>query len=467
MKFSPSTTHKKDIPLYSNSLSKEKFDKKIDQAIKKKLKDSDLVNIETLEPSQPSHFFISKTDFTKKSPLEVRRFYGRLAKDLASHKKATLALHDFSNENLRSALVGLADGAYTFDRYRKHETPHLDEAFLSTKSDKAALNEAKVLSESIKLCRDLINTPAEDMGPDEFEKEIRKQAKGSGLKIKVMSESDCKKAKMGALLAVGRASHRKSRLLILEWSGSKSSPKKTKDFLALCGKGVCFDTGGLNIKPDRSMLLMKKDMGGAATVASAMLAFAKLKVASKIKAYIPLVENAVGPDAFRPGDVLTASDGTTIEVGHTDAEGRLALADAIAQAKRDKAKKIVTVATLTGAAMVALGRIHVPIMGDQKLVDSLKAGAESSGEKVWQLPMDEEHRKIISGCIAELTNSDGSGEAGCITAGSFLAHFAGDTPFAHCDISPASWKTSPHDLGPIGATGVLVSTLVDAFRSKF
>ena len=401
------------------------------------------------------------------SPLSVRKRYGVAAKSLGTFKQVNWQLKKHNNSALRAALIGLHQGGYTFDRYRKKKTPQLEEVFLQNlaKNQKKVLFEAEVTSAAIKLCRDLINTPTEDMGPDQFVKEALREAKGTGLKVKVMSEVDCKKAKMGALIAVGRASHRKPRMLILEWSGGKkTSGKKKSSFLALCGKGVCFDTGGLDIKPAHAMLLMRKDMGGAATVLAAMLVLAKLKSKTNVRAYIPLVENSIGPDAFRPGDVLTAANGTTIEVGHTDAEGRLVLADAISLAEKEGAKGIVTVATLTGAAMVALGRIHIPIMGDGKLVAALSKGAKSSGEKVWRLPMDEEHKNLVRGKMADLTNSDGSGEAGCITAGAFLSHFAGDVPFAHCDISPACWKPAPHALGPAGATGALVTTLVDAFR---
>jgi leucyl aminopeptidase len=263
---------------------------------------------------------------------------------------------------------------------------------------------------------------------------------------------------LGCLLGTGQGSHRPPCLVELAIPG-KGRP------LALCGKGVCFDTGGLDLKPEKAMALMRKDMAGAATVAAALAAAKARGCRRPVTAFLPLVENAIGPMAMRPGDVLTAGDGTTVEIGNTDAEGRLILADAIVRARAADAAAIVTVATLTGAALVALGRIHVPLMGtDDHLLAAIERAAAAAGERVWRLPMVDEHRQAMRGTVADLRN-DGDGEAGCITAGAFMAHFARDTPFAHLDISPASWIPKGHDLGPAGATGVMVATLVRLLES--
>lgn len=398
--------------------------------------------------------------------LAIRRRAGVIAQVVTTRKR--LAYESDNNPvNIRQTVMGFIQGAYTFDRYKSAHSTCLKQCDLlgiSGRAARAAVREGEIIGNATSFCRDLINTPAADLGPADFVREAKKACKGTGLRLRILDEAACQKKKMGALLAVGAASaaDRRARLLVVEWNGKNTTRKK--DFIALCGKGVVFDTGGLNIKPGRSMQLMRKDMGGAATVLSAMIALAQLNGKQSIRAYLPLVENSISAEAFRPGDVLTAADGTTIEIGNTDAEGRLALADAMCLAKQEGAQKLVTVATLTGAAMVALGRIHVPIMGDQDIVDQLSHAATSSGEKVWQLPMDDDHKTMVRGKMADLTNSDGSGEAGCITAGAFLSYFAGNLPFAHCDISPASWQNKQHALGPAGATGVLVSTLVDAFR---
>ena len=279
---------------------------------------------------------------------------------------------------------------------------------------------------------------------------------------KLLRKRSAKQRKAGGLLAVGAASPRRPRVLVLEWAGGRAKmPAKP---WALLGKGITFDTGGLQIKPGAAMELMRKDMGGGATVAAAMLALAQLRGKQAVRAYIPLADNAIDGNAFRPGDILRMADGSTVEVGHTDAEGRLVLADAMAFARQDGCAGITTVATLTGAALIALGRIHVPVMGtSQEHIDGLQTAAQTIGEKTWQLPLDDDHKAMVRGTIGTVRNSVGP-DASCITAGAFLAHFAADKPFVHCDISPASWQIKPHDLGPAGATGVFVQTLVEWLR---
>lgn len=379
------------------------------------------------------------------------------------------------DDRLNVLLEGLSQGAYRFVAYQPGSSPLRHKVVVQREKEglrslKTSVKATRAVVEATDQCRDWINTPAMDLGPDHFAAALKKAAKQAGLGFEELDEAACRKAGMGGLLAVGAASPRRPRLVILDWPGSaaagsksKSKSKKKKSTPApwgLIGKGITFDTGGVQIKPGKGMELMRKDMGGAATVAATMMALASLKVKAPVRAYLPLADNAIDGNAFRPGDILTMADGTTVEVGHTDAEGRLVMADALVQARRDGCAGLTTIATLTGAAMVALGRIHVPVMGtDQEALDAMRAAAAAIGEKTWQLPLDDDHRAIMKGQSAQLSNS-GNGEAGCITAGAFLAHFAADVPYLHADISPASWQTAPHDLGPAGATGVFVSTLV-------
>ena len=392
--------------------------------------------------------------------IESRRRGGAIARMLGAERCVSAALHVPPGTNpahVEPLLIGFDQGTYAWDRYQAKPTTRVSElTLIAPTSWSAVAKSATTTAGWVAMCRDLINTPAAELGPDEFEAEARWVAKNAGLRMRVLDEEECTRLGMGCLIAVGRASPRRPRMLVLEIPGAKSTKP-----LALCGKGVCFDTGGLNIKTGDGMTLMRKDMGGAATVLCALAAAAVQETPTRtVRAYLPLVENAISGNAFRPGDVLRAMDGTSVEIANTDAEGRLILADAVCLARKEGAGAIISVATLTGAAMTALGRIHVPLMAtDDALANGLLDSAHKTGEKMWRLPMDGEHRALNRGQVAQLTNAPSGGEAGCITAGAFVAHFAGDVPFAHLDISPTSWMTKAWDLGPAGATGTAVTTL--------
>ncbi|TVR44810.1 MAG: leucyl aminopeptidase family protein [Planctomycetota bacterium] len=405
--------------------------------------------------------------------VELRRRGGQLARLLAEFKLERIhlgSLPDFGAEWPASRMLGLllpgfAQGAYAFTRYQASKRPP---SYRLSVSDAVRASDSRAwtaLAELTQAARDLINTPAMDAGPAQVVTVARRLCRNQGVKVTVYDRRRLQQLGCGCILAVGAAAarDRAARMLVLDYPGKGAGAKQKP--IVICGKGVCFDSGGLQIKPGAAMQLMRKDMGGAATVLAAVLAHARQGGRRRLRAYLPLVENAISGEAFRPGDVLTAADGTTIEVGHTDAEGRLVLADALALGRRDKPAALLTVATLTGAALVALGRIHVPLMAtDHALADALLAASAARGEKMWRLPLDDEHRAMVRSSLAVLTNSAGP-EAACITAGAFLAHFAGDIPFAHLDISPASWRDKGHDLGPAGATGVMIDSLCQFFDS--
>lgn len=395
------------------------------------------------------------------SPYQARKCGGRLAKALiadgADSCQLPAAPEKLSAELYDAFLLGLSQGGYADNRYRSKKQPGLAKLY-TTSLGKARRDQLCSRAAAISWARDRINEPAEDLGPAEFVQASKIFLRNSGCKIRVLQEKELEKLGAGCHLAVGRASPRRPRTLVIDWPGT-GRVSKQKKFLALVGKGVTFDTGGLQIKPGNAMSLMRKDMGGAATVTAAMSIIAHAKCPQPVRAYIPLADNAIDGSAFRPGDVLRAIDGTTVEIGHTDAEGRLLLADALCLARQEGATSLITVATLTGAALVALGRLHVPVMGDNNLVNDLLTAANTVGEQGWQLPLTDEHQAMVCGNVADLTNSTELPDAGTITAGAFLKHFADKQSFCHCDISPASWMTSPHDLGPAGATGVWVDTL--------
>lgn len=395
------------------------------------------------------------------SPYQARKCGGRLAKALLADGADTCELpappQGWPKEQYDAFLLGLSQGGYVDNRYRKNAKANLM-SLRGGALSKSRRDQLNTRASAIQWARDRINQPAQDMGPAEFVQSAKSFLRGSGCKMRVLKEKDLEALGAGCHLAVGRASPRRPRTLVIEWPGT-GKKASNKGFTALVGKGVTFDTGGLQIKPGDSMSLMRKDMGGAATVAAAMSIIAQSKCPHPVRAYLPLADNAIDGSAFRPGDVLTAIDGTTVEIGHTDAEGRLLLADALCLARQEGATTLLTVATLTGAALYALGRLHVPVMGDDSVIHPLLNAAHRVGEQGWQLPLTVEHQDMVRGKVADLTNSSGVPDAGTITAGAFLKHFAGEQDFGHCDISPASWMTGPHDLGPAGATGVWVETL--------
>lgn len=324
-----------------------------------------------------------------------------------------------ANEALGWLLAG-----YRFDRYRK-QSPLLAR-LVAPQSVNAAQLEAIAAGEG--LTRDLINTPASDMGPPDLEKAARDLASQHGAAIKVISGDDLMTQNFPMIHTVGRAADRAPRLIDLRWGDA--GPK-----LTLVGKGVCFDTGGLNLKPGASMGLMKKDIGGAAAVLGLAHMIMATGVAVQLRVLIPAVENSVSGNAFRPQDILTSRKGLTVEINNTDAEGRLVLADALAFADEEKPDQIISMATLTGAARVAVGPDLAPYFSDDPaFVTALESAAMAQDDPVWRLPFHDPYEQMIEPGIADLDNAPKGGFAGCITAALFLRRFVSDSPYAHFDI---------------------------------
>ena len=321
--------------------------------------------------------------------------------------------------------AGWADGAYRFDRYLTRDTtpPRL------VLSDPAKARAAQVReAEAVDLVRDLVNTPAGDMGPDAIEATIRDMAKTYGAKVDVTTGDDLLEANYPMVHAVGRAADIAPRFVELGW-GEPDAPK-----LALVGKGVSFDTGGLNIKTGNYMRIMKKDMGGAAHA----IALAKLVMDAKLpvnlKLYIPTVENAISGNAFRPGDVLMSRKGLSVEIDNTDAEGRLILGDALTRASEDDPDLLIDFATLTGAARVAVGPDLAPFYtDDERLAGEIAQGAQQSGDPAWRMPLWTPYLSYLKSPIADIVNS-GGGMAGSVTAALFLQKFVDARHWVHLDV---------------------------------
>ena len=355
----------------------------------------------------------------------------------------------------RLAALAFALGSYQFSRYRKSEVRDV-RLVLPEDVDGDALSH---IVEGVTLCRDLTNTPSNDMGPAELEGAARALAKKHSAKIQVTSGNALAK-NFPLVHAVGAGSARAPRLIDMTW-GKASDPKIT-----LIGKGVCFDTGGLDIKPDTGMLNMKKDMGGAATA----LALAHMVMADRLKVrlrvIIPAVENAISGTSFRPRDVYVSRKGISVEIGNTDAEGRLILADALTLAEDDGPALVVDFATLTGAARVALGADVPPFFtDDDTLADELMRAAAAESDPLWRLPLWRPYASLLDSKVADLNNVGTGGQAGAITAALFLRRFVNTKAWVHFDIF--AWTSAPKPGRPEGAECQSARALHALLRSRY
>ncbi|MFQ6553676.1 leucyl aminopeptidase family protein [Aestuariibius insulae] len=355
-----------------------------------------------------------------------------------------------SGKALDEAALGWLLASYRFDRYAGKRPP---QARLVAPDDvDAARIEAIANGEA--LTRDLINTPASDMGPDDLEQAIRDLANKHGADISVIVGDDLLENDFPMIHAVGRAADQAPRLIDMRWGSEGPS-------LTLVGKGVCFDTGGLNIKPGRSMGLMKKDMGGAATVLGLASTIMSLSMKLRLRVLIPAVENSISDDAMRPGDILTSRKGLTVEINNTDAEGRLVLADALAYASEEEPDLLISMATLTGAARVAVGPDLAPFYTDHDPdAEVLASSALKVRDPVWRMPFHDPYEALIEPGIADLDNAPAGGFAGSITAALFLRRFTDHPRYMHFDIY--GWQPSSAPARPKGGVGQGARALFDA-----
>jgi leucyl aminopeptidase len=404
----------------------------------------------------------------KFSSVEARNISGALVRALKCKGVRSIALA-VEGTDLKSyitaAVEGALLGAWEADKYKsdpKLREKQVDSFIIAVpRADAGGLTEAlrggEVIAESQNLTRDLVNEPANKLTPSELAEAAKQMAIDVGLDCEVLDQNEMAKLGMGALLGVAQGSANPPFLIAMKyrpatWAG--------KDHLALVGKGVTFDTGGISIKPADGMEKMKYDMAGAAAVIGAMRAIGRLKPSISVTGYVATVENMVNGNAQRPGDIVTALSGKTIEVLNTDAEGRLILADAITYATRNGATHIVDAATLTGAIGVALGHYNIgAFTNDQPFLDRFLAASRQAGEKTWQMPMDEEYKEYLKSAFADLPNIGGR-YAGSITAAWFLREFADPTPWVHLDIASTAWIDDAKPWLSKGPTGVAVRSFV-------
>jgi leucyl aminopeptidase len=406
---------------------------------------------------------------TKNQPYDnerLRRAAGAATRALdgIGSVATTLALVNGSAtaDSVSAVTEGLLLGAYRFRRYRTDHgkaAPSRAVVFVDAKPDRtlqSAVRRADAVIDAVTLTRDLVNTPAGDMHPAALASTAKEVATAAGLQIDVLDEKALRKGGYGGILGVGAGSTNAPRLIRLAYT----KPGATKT-VALVGKGVTFDSGGLSIKPAGAMEWMKADMGGAAAVIATMQAIAALKPSVNVIAYAPAAENMPSGTAIRPSDVLTMYGGKTVEVTNTDAEGRLLLADAIGRAQADEPDMIVDVATLTGAQLVALGtRTSAVMANDDALREAIVEAAERAGEAMWPMPLPKELRASLESNVADLVNT-GDRNGGMLVAGLFLKEFVNGVRWAHLDIAgPAFNQGDAYGYTPKGGTGFAVRTLV-------
>jgi leucyl aminopeptidase len=414
----------------------------------------------------PSSSVIALVGLGSKSNLDsIRDAMGAAARELGALEHVVLDVPLAGKPELQAALEGFQLGNYEYLTYKsKAEKRKLSKltVITSLKLSVKELSEIETLTSAVHRTRDMVNAPANDLYPEVMVTSAKKLAKALPIKVRVWEEKELLSQGLGGIYAVGKGSNRPPRLVKLEYK-----PARAKTSLALVGKGITFDTGGLSLKPAESMVGMKYDMTGAASVLQALIAIAELKLPIKATAWLCLAENMPSGGATRPNDVIKIRNGKTVEVLNTDAEGRLVLADGLSMASEENPDYIVDVATLTGAATIALGNRYAGLMGDEKAIKKVQTAASQTGELVWHMPLPEELRPLLNSDIADIANVKiGNRAGGMLIAGLFLREFiggeSGNKPsWAHLDIAgPANNDASAYGHTPKGATGATVRTLV-------
>jgi len=404
---------------------------------------------------------------------DLRRAAAKGVREAKNARSVALALHPAGVDEVEAIAEGVTLGTYSFDAFKSKPKGGTKKAvelasaviltpFARQTTATKAVERAATVAEAVNTARDWVNTPPGDLRPADFAESItahvNSTAAGSDVKVSVWDEKRLAKERCGGILGVGRGSDSPPRLVVLTYE-----PANAVSHLALVGKGITFDSGGLSIKSGPGMSTMKIDMAGAAAVVAATVAIARLGLPVRITAYACIAENMPSGDATRPGDVLHMRNGSTVEVLNTDAEGRLVLADGLALAVEAKADRIVDVATLTGACVVALGERTAGILSnDEEFADTVLASSRSAGESMWPLPIAEEMKQTVhSSNVADLRQHNPKPYGGALFAAAFLREFVAEVPWAHLDIAGPSFNDgSAYDYTPNGGTGVGVRTLV-------
>jgi leucyl aminopeptidase len=425
-----------------------------------------------LHPDRPARVLVAGLGKREEMDAERARVVAALVAKEATKVEATSlawALPDSGDVDatVEGLVTGTILGAYRFDRFLSRDPddpppPSIESLTLLAPAGVAAAAEAaRVCAEAQNRARDLQSLPSNVANPSYLARRAREIASAhTAVRTEVLGRAEIAAKEMGGLVAVSQGSEEEPQLIVLRYSGGGEGPT-----LGLVGKGVTFDTGGISIKPSAGMQEMKMDMSGAAAVLQAVAAIAELALPVDLVAVIPATENMPSGAAIKPGDIITQYSGKTVEVNNTDAEGRLILADALAYAVELGAERIVDLATLTGAVMIALGSTYAAVISnDDELAGAVIDAGERTGELTWRLPLHPEYKELTRGTVADLTNASEKRKAGTIYAGSFLEEFVGETPWAHVDIAGTAWDVGREYTGN-DASGYGVRLLVELARN--
>jgi leucyl aminopeptidase len=400
----------------------------------------------------------------KSDAVDLRHVGAKLAKAARGVSAKTIALQLPEGERaLQAAAEGMFLGRYRYDRYMSEEKKPdlLESAVLLTSAPQEVftrtVGRAQIIATAIANTRDLVNEPAGDLTPTRLAAEAKRLADAHGLELTVLGPKECKELGMGMYLAVSQGSEEEPRFIHMVYRPRTPAKKR----VALVGKGVTFDSGGLSLKPSAAMEDMKVDMAGAAAVINAVAAAAQLGVNVEVHAFAACTENMPSGRSYKLGDVLRSMAGKTVEINNTDAEGRLTLGDAITYAKRQQPHELFDFATLTGACMIALGPHTAGVMGNNPdLIERFLAAAKVAGEDMWHLPLIERLKDHLKSDVADMRNT-GERHGGALTAGLFLREFAGETPWVHVDIAGPASADKEYGATPKGGTGYAVATIVE------
>ncbi len=470
------------IPLFGDKLEfrDEEINKKLKRLEKRELFNGDfgeILNITGVKEEIQNVIFLGIGENEDLNKERVRRVFGKVQKYIESLKSKNVfiefvrAENISEDDNVKAIIEGLSLSDYKFNKYKSDkEKNEIDTTItiggfnLEDKDYTDIVEESKILVESVFNARDLVNEPSNVIYPETLAEEAERLSKEYGFEVQVINHEKIEELQMNSFLAVGKASVHKPKLIVMRYFGDMDNEDKK---LGLIGKGLTYDSGGYSLKPSNSMVDMKSDMGGAATVIGAISAIAKRKLKINIVAVVAACENVIGSEAYKPGDIISSMAGKTIEILNTDAEGRLTMIDAVTYAiKEENVTEIIDVATLTGAALVALGNdVTAVVTNSNTFYKELEKAFTSTGEKMWNLPNFDDYKTLIKSDIADLKNTGGR-YGGTITAGLFVGEFVENKPWLHLDIAGPAYITVPWDYCPKGGTGAGVRTLYQLAKNR-